>query len=266
MNKILVVFGTRPELIKLAPVIHEFRNRGQRNKLYIVNSNQHKDLHQEDLDYFKMDTDYRFELSRTSDSLSLLNGLLLLEFTKLKSTLDTQNIHLEAVIAQGDTCTTFSAAQFAFYKGIPFIHIEAGLRTADFQHPFPEEFFRKTISSIASLHFAPTPGAAQNLEEEGISSDSIHITGNTVIDNLRIYSETNNFTSDSTTERPLILITIHRRENIKANMPAIIDQIGVFCQEHPEKNFVWIDNPGYKISSRVRIQAKNFRIISPVSY
>jgi UDP-N-acetylglucosamine 2-epimerase (non-hydrolysing) len=264
MRKILIVFGTRPELIKLAPIINEFRIRNQRERLYVINTNQHKDFIQQDLDCFKIDVDHQFKLNRKDDSLSLLNGLLLLEFNELKSKLKNLNITIDAIIGQGDTCTSFVAANYAFYEKIPFFHIEAGLRTDDFSQPFPEEYFRKTISTIAAMHFAPTTNAEKKLIEEGIDQNSIVVTGNTVIDNLRQYKNITDFKNINIKEPKLILITIHRRENIKNNLQSITNRIIHYVKSNPDKSFVWIDNPGYKIE--LHTQLTNLKIIKPISF
>lgn len=264
MHKLLLVFGTRPELIKLAPIIHEFQSRNERDRLFIVNTNQHKDFIQADLEYFKIDVDHHFNLTRDNDSLSLLNGLLLLEFNRLKSILTEQKIKLEAIIGQGDTCTSFASAHYAFYEGIPFLHVEAGLRTNDFGEPFPEEYFRKTISTISTFHFAPTLHAEQMLIAEGIPEKSIVLTGNTVIDNLRQLKNSTKLDTFKHTEHPLILITIHRRENIKENLAAITDRILHYVSSNPDKSFVWISNPGYKID--VHSTLSNLSLVQPVSF
>ncbi|MBK9192138.1 MAG: hypothetical protein IPM77_11855 [Crocinitomicaceae bacterium] len=122
MRKILIVFGTRPELIKLAPLINEFRLRNQREKLYIINTNQHKDFIQQDLDYFNIDVDHQFELIRNSDSLSLLNGLLLLEFNELKSKLEALNIFIDAIIGQGTPALLFHLHNMLFMKNSFYSH------------------------------------------------------------------------------------------------------------------------------------------------
>lgn len=264
MNKILIVFGTRPELIKLAPIINEFRGRNQREKLYVIHTNQHKDFIQQDLDYFKIEVDHHFQLKRNNDSLSLLNGLLLLEFNELKTKLKDLDITITAIVGQGDTCTTFAAANYAFYENIPFLHVEAGLRTHDFSQPFPEEYFRKTISTISAMHFAPTTHAANTLIDEGIDQHSIVVSGNTVIDNLRQHQTISDFLDIDTPQQKVILITIHRRENIKHHLPAIIDRIIQYVQSNPDKSFVWIDNPGYKIA--ISHPLPNLDIIQPVSF
>ncbi|MDP1726958.1 MAG: UDP-N-acetylglucosamine 2-epimerase (non-hydrolyzing) [Bacteroidota bacterium] len=266
MHKILIVFGTRPELIKLAPIINEFCKRNLRERLYIINTNQHKDFLQQDLDYFHIDVDHQFKLNRNDDSLSLLNGLLLLEFNELKSKLKDLKITIDAILGQGDTCTSYSAAQYAFYEKTPFIHIEAGLRTDDLCQPFPEEYFRKMISTITAIHFAPTAYAEKKLINEGIAANSIVVTGNTVIDNLKQLKNINEFKNIKTEDNKLVLITVHRRENIKNNLPLITKRIIHYIKNNPDKSFIWVDNPGYKIEPNISIQLNNLKIIQPVSF
>lgn len=264
MNKILIVFGTRPELIKLAPIINEFQARNQRDRIFIVNTAQHGVVMQKDIVDFNIDIDYEFTLNRTDDSLSHLNGLLLLEFYKLNAALRKRNITIKSIMGQGDTCTTFSSAQFAFYEHIPFLHVEAGLRTYDFHEPFPEEYYRKTISTLSHIHFAPTVKAKENLISEGIPSKRIFLIGNTVIDNLRIHFQDHSF--QHPVQDGIVLITIHRRENIKETIHTIINRILTYCKNTPEQTFVWIDNPGYKIQPLIQTQLDNLFLIPPVSF
>ncbi|MBK9192137.1 MAG: UDP-N-acetylglucosamine 2-epimerase [Crocinitomicaceae bacterium] len=149
---------------------------------------------------------------------------------------------------------------------MPFIHIEAGLRTDDFSQPFPEEYFRKTISTIATMHFAPTANAEKKLIDEGISPNSIVVTGNTVIDNLRQFKDITEFKNINIADNNLILITIHRRENIKNDFQSIKNRIIQFVQNNPNKSFICIDNPGFNIEFNINIQLTNLKIIQPVSF
>jgi UDP-N-acetylglucosamine 2-epimerase (non-hydrolysing) len=262
MNKTLLVFGTRPELIKLAPVIKEFSLRGMREKLFIVYTNQHSNYVNQDIDYFNILIDYQFDLKREGDSLSLLNGLLLLEFEVMFKKVKSNGIFFSTLIVQGDTCSTFAAAQFAFYERIPVLHIEAGLRTFDFNEPFPEEYYRKSISSFAQVNFAPTILAQKNLLNEGVNPSSIVVCGNTSIDNLCNLK----LTIDDETKTKLILITIHRRENMKKRIEIIINRIIKMVENNPSKSFVWIDNPGYKLISKLNSRPKNLQVIQPLAF
>lgn len=264
MNKILIVFGTRPELIKLAPIIHEFQSRNLRDRIFIIHTAQHRLVMQQDIIDFHIQVDYEFNFSRNDDSLSHLNGLLLLEFHKLNSELQKRNIHVQAILGQGDTCTTFSAAQFAFYEHIPFLHVEAGLRTYDVYEPFPEEYYRRSISLFSHLHFAPTSKAKDNLLSEGTPADRILLIGNTIIDNLRVHFQNHEF--HHPLQDGIVLITIHRRENIKDTIQLIIERILMYCKSNPKKTFVWIDNPGYKVQPLIHTSLPNLHLIPPVSF
>ncbi|MEN9348618.1 MAG: UDP-N-acetylglucosamine 2-epimerase [Bacteroidota bacterium] len=264
MNKLLLVFGTRPELIKLAPIVQEFRKRGLRERLFIVFTHQHPDIHISDLDLFKIDIDYQFHLDRENDSLTLLHGLLLIQFAHLKKHLKSKGVHAVALIAQGDTCTTFSASQFAFYEKIPLIHIEAGLRTGDYNEPFPEEYFRFSISQIASIHCAPNQNSQQQLIREGYQEDSIYVTGNTAIDNLRMFALGGGDVDFE--KRNTVLVTLHRRENVNGRLAMFINRITDYAKRHPHKKFLWIDNPGYKLKDKIPANISNLEVIPPLSY
>jgi UDP-N-acetylglucosamine 2-epimerase len=142
--------------------------------------------------------------------------------------------------------------------------VEAGLRTDDLQNPFPEEYFRKTISQTASVHLTPTATATERLIAEGVDPETIIESGNTVIDNLRqFYTEESN---DESAPKNLILVTIHRRENIHGNLKNIISRIGKFAKESPEIKFEWLDNPGYKIAPDLKEAPANLRVIPPLSF
>lgn len=261
MSKFLICFGTRPELIKLAPIINEFKSRNKRDLLFVVNCHQHPDLLKSEILFFNIDIDYQFHFERDCSDLSRLNGILMTEFYKLKQHLAYLNIKTNFIIVQGDTATTFCASLFAFYEKIKLIHIEAGLRTNDYNHPFPEEFYRKTISSVASVHFTPTEESQSNLLNEGVAPDSIIITGNTVIDNL-----INHNSNDSDSNKDLVLITIHRRENIISNFNNISERIIKFCENHINLNFLWITHPNNSKENVIKTNPKNLQIIDSVSY
>lgn len=261
MKKFLICFGTRPELIKLAPVINEFKHRKKRDLLYIVNANQHKDLLKSEIDFFGIDIDYQFHFTRDCSDLSKLNGSLLIEFFKLKQNLLQYNIEIVLVIVQGDTATTFSASLFAFHEKIKLIHIEAGLRTNDINNPFPEEFYRKTISSIAAVNFSPTKESRKNLITEGVSPNSIIITGNTVIDNLIKYEN-----KDKNLNKNLVIITIHRRENLENNFNIILKQILRLCEINKNLSFLWITHPNNSVENLLNKTLENLKIIKSVTY
>ena len=221
-KRIAFVFGTRPEAIKLFPLLKELKE----NKNFIciiINTGQHKEMIQRILKCLNMDNsiDFNLNIMTKNQSLAKLTSKTILELDKLYSL-----INPDAVIVQGDTTTAFAAAVSAFYQKIPIFHVEAGLRTHNLYYPFPEEFNRVTIDDISTLYFAPTEWSASNLAKENKYSNNIFITGNTIVDSLQI---TLNNTSPSEEIKALIaksqqlcipqnnckiiLLTCHRREN-----------------------------------------------------
>ena len=203
------VIGTRPEAIKLAPLILEFR-KSKEIKTNIILSGQHNEMIQPVMDVFNLEEDVNFDVLGRSNSLEQTTSLILNElsnyFDKIKPDL---------VFVQGDTITAFAGALSAFFKKIPIAHVEAGLRTKSIFSPFPEEANRRMISQLTSLHFAPTELAYENLLKNGIKKD-IFISGNTVIDALNLVSKKkNNFKIEGIDifNEKFILTTVHRREN-----------------------------------------------------
>lgn len=213
MKKILVAFGTRPEVIKLAPVIKALQQNSFEVK--VVHTGQHKELADDMLKLFNITPDYNLHSMRVEQDLFNLSTFLLTSLQKV-FTADKP----DAVIVQGDTTSGYISSLAAFYLHIPVFHVEAGLRSFDLKNPFPEEMNRKQISTIANLHFAPTEIAQQNLLNEGISESSIYLTGNTVIDALFQIKSSDQFKNNKPSvlnkippDKKLILLTAHRREN-----------------------------------------------------
>ena len=203
------VIGTRPEAIKLAPLILEFR-KSKKIKTNIILSGQHNEMIQPVMDVFNLEENVNFDVLGRSNSLEQTTSLILNElsnyFDKIKPDL---------VLVQGDTITAFAGALSAFFKKIPIAHVEAGLRTKSIFSPFPEEANRRMISQLTSLHFAPTELAYENLLKNGIKKD-IFISGNTVVDALNLVSKKkNNFKIEGIDifNEKFILTTVHRREN-----------------------------------------------------
>ncbi len=211
MKKLMFIFGTRPEVVKMAPVIFEARK--SKYKTVLCFTGQHKDLVVPFLDFFKLKVDYDLNVMKENQSLNALTASILIEVKKI---LDSENPDM--VFVQGDTTTTFAGALAAYYEKIPVAHVEAGLRTYNKYSPFPEEINRQAVSSFAELHFSPTKDTQKNLEHEK-RSGVIKTTGNTSIDALRMsiglidenklkikYSKIN-------FSKKIILVTTHRREN-----------------------------------------------------
>lgn len=215
MRKILFCFGTRPEAIKLAPVIAEAKK--EQYEVYICLTGQHKEMILPFLEFFELKPDFNLNIMRPNQSLIEMTSNILLG---MKDVLD--SLRPEMIFVQGDTTTTFACGLAAFYYKIPVAHIEAGLRTGDKYSPFPEEINRKMVTSFSELHFPPTEATNQNLIREGIS-ENVFVTGNTSIDALRLTSKI--ITDKSLHEiyeqqfsfidfnRKILLVTAHRREN-----------------------------------------------------
>lgn len=211
--KVLVVMGTRPEAIKLAPVILAFYRAAHHVQVEICVTAQHRKMLDEVLHLFNLRPDHDLDIMQPDQSLAQLNQ-------RLSPALDDcyRKVEPDFVLVQGDTTTALLAAQIAFYRRIPVGHVEAGLRTGDPYRPFPEEMNRRVISCYASLHFTPTRQAAENLKRQGISIDDIVLSGNTVVDAvqwiIRKSKEKPAFLNDVSGQGSrTVLVTAHRRES-----------------------------------------------------
>jgi UDP-N-acetylglucosamine 2-epimerase (non-hydrolysing) len=219
MPPLLFVFGTRPEAIKLCPLIRELCSR-RCCAVRICVTAQHRAMLDQVLEAFQVTPDYDLNIMRANQTLSGLTARILEALEPVLA-----DAAPRMVIVQGDTTTTLAAALSAFYHRIPTAHVEAGLRTGDAAHPFPEEINRVLTGRLAELHFAPTPRAAANLRAEGIAADRIHVTGNTGIDAVLYVRDALQSgvlsapdwpflgNSPNTEGRRLIVVTSHRREN-----------------------------------------------------
>ncbi len=227
MKKILFVFGTRPEAIKLAPVIAEFRNPlGEDATAFasrVAVTGQHRGLLDQALAVFSIAPDFDLNVMRAGQTLYDSTSLIV---AALEPVL--QEAHPDLVIVQGDTTTAFCGALAAFYAGVPVAHVEAGLRTGDVREPFPEEMNRVLVSKLAALHFAPTEASAENLRREGVHPASIFVTGNTGIDavlNVRDRLEKGTLHAEGLpalhASKKLVLVTAHRRESFGGGFDGI---------------------------------------------
>src|ERR1700674_759947 len=213
--KILFVLGTRPEAIKLAPVVRRCREHPHEFETRVVVTAQHRGLLDQALCAFAIEPDYDLDLMRPGQSLFDSTSRMV---AALEPLLVEENPDL--ILVQGDTTTTFCGALAGFYRGLPVGHVEAGLRTGDFAHPFPEEMNRVLTTRLATLHFAPTQAAAENVRREGIDDGRIFVTGNTGIDAV---IETRDGLASGCiraqglpaldSRKKLILVTAHRRES-----------------------------------------------------
>ena len=234
MTLITIILGTRPEAIKLAPVILKFSSSKDFN-LRIVCTGQHKEMIYQILKLFKIKPDKDLKIMSEKQSLTYITCETIIgleeEFDKYCPDL---------IIVQGDTSTAFSAALSAFYRKIPVAHIEAGLRTSNKINPFPEELNRRMITQIADLHFAPTKLASDNLKKEGIQNN-VYITGNTVIDSLLAIAESvkhPEITNMDWENKKIILVTVHRRENWGSNLEEITLGIKDLAKKRKEVSFL----------------------------
>ena len=271
-QRIVVVFGTRPEAIKLCPLVSTLRSEPYSSHLETVVcvTAQHRQMLDQVLGAFDIKPDYDLDLMRAGQTLTALTSRLLagLEtvFTDLKPSL---------ALVQGDTTTTLAGALAAFYARVPVAHVEAGLRTFDLDSPFPEEMNRLVTGRLATLHFAATKWAAENLAREGVPADSIQVTGNTGIDavlTIRDSLEAGKLTGFSALPhdraRKLIVVTAHRRESFGEGFLRICEAIGELASR-PDVQIVWPVHPNPNVQRAVDTTLRgktNVMLIEPLDY
>ncbi len=232
-KKIMFVFGTRPEAIKMAAVIAVMGNDGNDLSPIVVVTGQHRQMLDQVLKLFNIKVDHDLNIMEENQTLP---KILTKSLTGLGKIIDKEKPDM--ILVQGDTSTTFAAGLAAYYSKVPLAHIEAGLRTFDKWQPFPEEMNRKLTTSLADLHFAPTKTAVKHLLEENVSQDSIYLTGNTVIDALLdvvkkdFVLEQAGIKLDQ--KKKTILVTTHRRENFGQPLKSICQAIARLAKEHKE--------------------------------
>ncbi len=235
MKKIMLVFGTRPEAIKMCPLVKELRKRENLNTVVCV-TGQHRQMLDQVLETFDVKPDYDLSIMKDKQTLfdittNILNGI--------GSVLD--EVKPDVVLVHGDTSTTFVTALACFYKQIPVGHVEAGLRTYDIYSPYPEEFNRQAVSIISRYNFAPTQMARENLLKEGKKEDSIYVTGNTAIDALKttVRQDYTHPELEWARDSRLIMITAHRRENLGRPMQNMFRAIRRVMDEHPDVKAIY---------------------------
>lgn len=229
-KKVLVVFGTRPEAIKMCPLVNELRRRpGIETRVCVTG--QHREMLHQVLDTFGVVPDYDLDIMKDKQTLFDITTAIL---TRIRAVLETETPDL--VLVHGDTSTTFVTALACFYMQLPVGHVEAGLRTHDIYSPYPEEFNRQAVSILAKYNFAPTAQSRSNLLSEGRSPESIFITGNTAIDALKttVRSDYTHPLLDWAGDSRLIMITAHRRENLGEPMHHMFRAIRRILDEHPD--------------------------------
>lgn len=276
-HRVAVLMGTRPEAIKLAPVIAALE-ADDRFEPLVVNTGQHRELIDQVISLFGVRVDRDLAVMQPNQTLASLTSRLL---TALDETL--LKLEPNLVLVQGDTSTVLSGALAAFYRRIPVGHVEAGLRTGDMTSPFPEEGNRRLTTPLAALHFAPTEPSQQNLLREHVDPASVFVTGNTVIDALKMEQRRQEDPAvgealkktlceqggDDLFDRPMVLVTGHRRENFGGGFDQITAAITTLAERFPETHFVYPVhlNPNVREVVHERLGAlKNVRLLPPQPY
>lgn len=244
---VLISVGTRPEIIKMAPVYAELRRRG--TPVAWVHSGQHREMADTLYSFFDIEPEHEVILERRNPSLAHLNALLLEGLSEVYA-----KVQPSAVLVHGDTTSTLASAQAAFYLDVPIGHVEAGLRTFLPREPFPEEKNRELTARLARWHFAPTAGAAANLAREGVPADAVYTVGNTAVDAaLAGTVRMEQVLSDGKRQLPtelqalqphlahckLMTVTAHRRENWGAGITHIARSVAELLERHPDLAVVW---------------------------
>ena len=280
MIRVLCVFGTRPEAIKMAPVIRELRNHSDQIKPVVCVTAQHREMLDQVLDHFGIQPDIDLNLMEPDQILPKLTSRVLVAMTEV---LERQRP--DWVLIQGDTTTVMATALAAFYLKIPVGHVEAGLRTQDRYNPFPEEINRHIVSVLATYHFAPTQSAKEALLAEGIPRDAIFVTGNTVVDALhwvlkqppseqskRLFANLGSTTpnlADKGNPRKVVLVTAHRRESFGLPFESLCRGLRKLVERNPEVYLVYPVHMNPKVREPVqRILAghERIRLIDPLPY
>ena len=269
MIKVMSIFGTRPEAIKMAPLVKKLNEDPQIRSVLCVTA-QHREMLDQVLDLFGLTPDYDLNIMKPNQTLSMITANVL---TGLDPILEKEKPDI--VLVHGDTSTTFSAALAAFYHRIPVGHVEAGLRTYDIYSPFPEEVNRVLTGHLTSVHFAPTQRNADNLIREGIDPEKIIITGNTVIDALLEVADRPYEFEDETLKhidfenKRVIAVTCHRRENLGEYMHNIFEAIREIAEDFEDVEVVYPVHMNPKVraaASEVFGGCANIHLIEPLSY
>lgn len=278
-KRIMLVFGTRPEAIKMAPVYRALRADPESFDTLCCVTAQHRALLDQALETFAIVPDFDLHLMRARQDLSDLTAAVL---TSMRPLLATERPDL--ILVHGDTTTTLGAALAGYYEGIPIGHVEAGLRSGDLAAPFPEEFNRRAVDLIARHRFAPTEQARQNLLAEGLEPQTICVTGNTVIDaalHIRDAIKSNSALRASVDDkleaalgrgwrrRQYVLVTCHRRENHGSALAGIAAALARLCTAFPMVNFVLPLHPNPAVMAPLRdklVALENMMLIEPLPY
>ncbi|HAT8499792.1 UDP-N-acetylglucosamine 2-epimerase [Vibrio vulnificus] len=273
-KKVLTVFGTRPEAIKMAPLVHALA-ADERFEAKCCVTAQHREMLDQVLELFEIKPDYDLDLMRSGQSLNDVTARILRE---LKPVL--QEFKPDVVLVHGDTATTFAASLAAYYEQIPVGHVEAGLRTGNIYSPWPEEANRKLTGALTQYHFAPTDTSQKNLLQENVEKKNISVTGNTVIDALLMIKDKidhDKYLQQQLSEQfpflcedqKLVLVTGHRRESFGGGFERICEALAFTAQKHPEVQIVYPMhlNPNVREPvNRILAGINNVHLIEPQQY
>jgi len=271
MRKVMLIFGTRPEAIKMAPLVKALERHRDFEPQVVVTA-QHRQMLDQILDLFQITPHVDLDLMQPGQSLPGLTSRIIERLAPVM-----QGLNPAAVLVQGDTTTTFGAALSAFYASIPIGHLEAGLRTGNIREPFPEEMNRVLTTRLASWHFAATANNRQTLLNEGVAADNVFVTGNSVIDALlevrdRIESGRRSASTEQLLnefQRPFILVTGHRRESFGGGFESICHAIRSLAERHAELDVVYPVHLNPNVQEPVRRilgGLANVRLIDPLPY
>ncbi|EIJ39487.1 UDP-N-acetylglucosamine 2-epimerase [Galbibacter orientalis DSM 19592] len=275
MIRNLIIFGTRPEAIKMAPLVKEFQKRADVFETKVCITAQHREMLDQVLDFFEIEPNFDLNLMKPNQNLYTLTSDII---TNLKPVLE--EFTPDYVYVHGDTTTTMASSIAAFYAGAKVCHVEAGLRTFDMQSPFPEEMNRSVTGVVSNYHFSPTETSKENLLRENKRENSILVTGNTVIDAL-LFSvnkiKSSSFIDDEVVElqkliddyKKVILVTGHRRENHGQGFLNICAALKEIAKNHPESQIIYpvhlnpnVQKPVYDLLAGI----DNIKLIAPLSY
>ncbi len=268
-KRIGIVFGTRPDAIKMAPVILELRKHAEEFEVVAISTGQHRQMLDQVLQAFEVAADIELDLMRHNQTLNGLTRRILEAMDNFLS----QN-PLDCLLVQGDTTTAFAAALAAFYRKVPVAHVEAGLRSRDLFQPWPEEANRKLAAVVTQLHFAPTPLSRDNLLAESVPGKDVVVTGNTIVDAVERLLEMQTIEHPLPADVPddgsrLVLVTSHRRESWGTELENICDSILELVQRFPDIRVVYPVHLNPNVTSTVETRLANrhrVHLIPPVDY
>ncbi len=260
-KKILIALGTRPEVIKLAPLILALRESDLKDEFFVVSTSQHDELLEQQLGFWNIKPDFCLHSSpQKKDLVRLLANTLI----GLQDIIDKEP-SIEYIVVQGDTNTALSCANLSKLNKLKLVHIEAGLRSFDLEDPFPEEFNRVIASKVAYFHFAPTLTSKRNLINEGVNENKILVVGNTGIDALKYFSSGSSLNIKN--ENADVLITLHRRENTTNNYLVLIEILTGLARANPHLKFLWVVHPNNRENVLSNFpESENVKVIDPIAY